>query len=182
MGRGILLLPIAVFIFVCYNREKNGGIHMKKRRFWLILLACLSLCLCLFAGCSKKPNLDFGVKYYSEYDISEGKDKEEWKYYRFNKNGTGEYYYYNAYGEKIEDYTIIFKYTVVDKDSEAVACFYDGIKYGDKHNVEWDYTNHPQKWSSLLTVSDDVLMTKGGSLFIGENYLEEIPNFGLEQK
>ncbi len=153
---------------------------MKKRNIFLILLVCLSCCVFFFSGCSKKPRLDFGVKYYSEYDISEGKDEYKTAYYRFNKNGTGEYRYYYAYKDEIEDYTIIFKYTVVDKEGEAVACFYDNIKYGAEHNVEWDYTNDPQKWSSLLTVSDDILMTKGGGIFISENYLEEIPNFGIK--
>ncbi len=154
---------------------------MKKRGVVLVLLACLFCCLFLFGGCTAKANIDFGVRYYSEEQVSSGNDRAETTYIAFRKNGTGTYrHYYEDYNGKIQDYTITFKYTLADDEGEGVCCFYNSVVYGENHdhNKYGEDTLSLQGWSLTLSVSQDILMTKGGSLYVSEGYLREIPNFG----
>ena len=105
--------------------------------------------------------------------------------YTFYSNGTGEYDYFNkSYSYtgggnttyNISSYIIKFKYTYCDKDKEGIACFYDSIEYKDNDNQHSDKSD----WYSILTVSENILMNMGGTVYVREGYKDkELPNFTL---
>ncbi len=99
------------------------------------------------------------VKYYHE-NISNNKVLP---YMIFHNDGTGECVY--------PSYSIYFKYVFIDKESEVIACFYNGIS--DKSQ---DFSN--TTWRSVITVSKNVMRDTSGTVYINENYLKELPHFG----
>ena len=110
------------------------------------------------------------------------------QYYIFHSNGTGEYVYngidYESGGYIVHaKYTIKFKYTYVDDDKSAIACFYDSLE--NNSTVIGDYnTGNPfpysfNSWSRLITVSNDVLCLTGTgyTFYVNEDYAKKLTNF-----
>jgi hypothetical protein len=92
--------------------------------------------------------------------------EDNYTYYIFNSDDSGEYCY--AYTADLNKYLVNFKYLIIE---DTVVCFFDstnGFKSSD--------------WNSTLGFSKDVLMsiTGGitGTIYICEDYLPNIPNFG----
>lgn len=154
---------------------------MKKKLVGFILLI-VTVCCAVFSlsACGVNSGNVAGLemdKKYIYYD-SVNEDKNEYEsYYIFYANGTGKRRCFKIVTSSVDDYTINFKYTFVDKDKSAVVCFYDSVDYGDKHNTSYKPSSD---WSVLLTVSKNVLCSAGiygYSFYINENYLKTIPNF-----
>lgn len=103
----------------------------------------------------------------------------------FHKNGTGEYYRYTKYTSEVDsrfdfclERTIHFKYTFADSAKEAVVCFYESVEYGERDDGS---SNVRTNWDMLLTVSENVLCyagSSGYSIYVCEDYLPQIPNYG----
>lgn len=146
--------------------------------FSILTFVCLALCL---AGCGNGTGgLQYGEKYYTGTASNINKENEaEKSYFVFGKSGKGQYrvYFFSTYDNKIGDYTITFSYTFVDKEKEAVVCTFESVDYGEKHT---DSKNRPTDWDLLLTVSENVLMTQGGTLYYSASYLSAHPNFCKE--
>lgn len=144
---------------------------MKK---FFICLFVLILSLSLFSCNDKKEdsvNIQYGVKYIHKSTIGEPEDKQD--YYIFNSNGTAIYHYYYNYSNDVYSYTVNYICEFVAEE-DTVFCFYDSIVYDDVHNKE----KYGTKFSSTVMISKNVIMESSGDLFIAENYLDKIPNFG----
>lgn len=138
----------------------------------MIIIATL-ICSLAFTACNTDAKLAMDKRYISESDVR--KDAEKQVYYIFHSDGTGEYTYHYDGTYTHSHYILHFKYTYVDGDKSAVACFYDSIE-----SLANDEGYKPVGWSELVTVSKNVLATVGTSgyvFWINEDYLEELTNF-----
>lgn len=152
---------------------------MKKILAITMLLVVTLCCAFAFTACGSDAKLAMNKLYIRSSDVRLDADEQET--YIFHSNGTGELTYHYDYDSsssaKHQHYTIHFKYTYVDKDKSAVMCFYDSLERLEGDDESYNST----AWSSLVTVSKNVLMTisttVGYIYWINEDYLEEIPNF-----
>lgn len=130
------------------------------------IICCMTLSLVACNSGKAAQNdypLQLNVRYHS-YDYR-GDNENAWSYI-FTSEKTGEF-------KRGTEYTIKFKYTWLDSEHTAVACFYDSAEK-DGNPYEGNTS-----WCTVLTVSTNVLMTSGGALYISEKYLEnELKNFG----
>ncbi len=158
---------------------------MKKRLFAAVTVLVMSV-LAAFCMLGCESGGSDSLRTYSTLKMKEkyvrlDRDSSTQASYTFYSNGTGEYdyfYKYHSYGEvyEINSYVIKFKYTYCDKDKEGIACFYDSIEYKDNDNQHSDNSD----WYSILTVSENILMNMGGTVYVREGYKDkELPNFTL---
>ena len=119
-------------------------------------------------------NLKYGKKYISKRSINQTLSDI---YFIFREDGTGLYHRYEVLGRD-QDYVYSletqFVYEIVN--GKAV-CFFDSIKINPEDNVSSVSTD----WSVTLELSKDILFSMGGneaSIFVCEDYLSRIPNFG----
>ncbi|MCI8596101.1 MAG: hypothetical protein HFE35_04695 [Clostridia bacterium] len=161
---------------------------MKKRLFTVVTVLVVSVlaAFCML-GCNSGGS--DSLRTYSPLKMKEKyveleRDSSSRTSYMFYSNGTGEYnYYYISYYGTVEgisynisSYVIKFKYTYCDKDKEGVACFYDSIEYNNDDNQHSDKSD----WYRIITVSENVLMTMNGTIYVREGYKDkELPNFTL---
>jgi len=155
-----------------------------KKTVVTLLAAIMLLSLCAFAlsGCGNndksKERRDTGTQqltYDKRYIISSEArgPQDEQTYYVFKDNGTGEYtYYYDHSQVYIRHYTVKFTYLIID---DTVVCFYDSIEFAPNHTYE---TIISSTWTATFGFSENIIMSTGGTLYICEDYLPEIPNFG----
>ena len=140
-----------------------------------ILSATLAIA---FAGCSSAPvsALATEKKYYA--DITADVDIDDRVYYLFHADGTGELYYYCYYNgssyQTLNEYTVYFDYTFIDKDMETIVCVFDRVEAGERNKDELPESD----WARILMVSEDVIMNTSGSVYYNEDFLTEHPNFG----
>ena len=145
----------------------------------LILTLCCGLAL---TACGKAEatagTLAMNKRYIRESDVKEDSSKQI--SYVFYSNGTGKYTYHYDYesifNPEHSHYVITFQYTYADNDKSAVVCFYDSFEA-----LEGNTTEALTDWSTLVTVSKNVLATTGSygyTFWINEDYLKNIPNFG----
>ena len=184
---------------------------MKKKLFAIIFVLILTvsgvtaLAACDNAGGKAISALQTEKKYLAESTVNSGLTEEDilaqpgeyltyQSYYVFHADGTCEYVCnkidyrdYNIHAK----YTLHFKYTFVDEEKSAVACFYDRLDnqsiilkgYKDETDNEgipydYDFTD----WSRLVTVSKNVLcvMGTGYTFYVNEDYVKQIPNFNKQ--
>ena len=147
------------------------------KKFFAVLMVVLTVFVFSFSGCaSNRLKLDYGTKYIKADQVSEKEDEQT--YYLFNKNGYGNYHYYNRYYSsyegvhKVTAYTITFKYEFIESES-TVFCFFDSAK-----NEGDDVVVVNSNWTATLLVTDFVLMGTSNAFYINEEYAEkELPNF-----
>lgn len=150
---------------------------MKKKLVIFVSLIICSLALLLaLSACDSPSNDGSDLQFDKKYIAKEHANKDTEGYYLFHSDGTGIYKYYDEEYDYTVDYTVSFKYTYADNDKTAVVCLFDSVKYGSKHSAS-SLFNVGTHWTSLLTVSKNVICTTGGNVYINEDYLKEIPNF-----
>ncbi|MBS6475314.1 MAG: hypothetical protein KH354_04945 [Clostridiales bacterium] len=146
-----------------------------------VLLCLISLCLLTacdsgaISGSHKATEFVCGKKYLSQ--SAESDSFKRAAYYKFDNDGSGEYYYYyqdNGSGApNIIAYTVTFKYIYVDEST--VMCFYDGVAYHEEHNRGKEVASD---WSRALLVSENVILeSSGGNKYLNEDYIKTLPNF-----
>lgn len=121
---------------------------------------------------SSKIELSYGKKYIYTNSISAETGKQS--YFMFKNDGTGVNYNYSIYvlNSRYFDYLINFKYLIIE---DTVICFYDSMEYGADHT---EGTVYSATWTAVLGFSKDVLLRSNNDMFICEDYLKNIPNFG----
>ena len=158
---------------------------MRKKITALILALCLVVSAFGLIACDDKSSnqsalpVKLNTRYIRDNDNVRSSDTYKQSYVIFTNGSTGEYHYYNRSEITtvvIYDYTIKFKYTVLD--DSTIRCFYDSEAYGEHHTGS---TGSRNNWSMTLSVSENVLMettSTGLGYFINENYLNNsIPNY-----
>lgn len=126
------------------------------------IAACLFL-LFTFASCGESDKaastLKMNKKYIIESQITAGNNDDAW-WYSFRPDGTGTFH---------REYEITFKYTYLDAEKSAVACFF----HASEDNPTFT------DWKKLLTVSENIIMSASdaNAIYICEDYLGEIPNY-----
>lgn len=145
---------------------------MRKLAVFAILLVTTLCCAFAFTACGSDAKLVMNKRYI--YYVEVKKDVAEQSSYVFHSNGTGEYTNHtdDNYGSH-KHYVIHFKYTYVDKEKSAVVCFYDSLERLEGDDGKYTSTT----WSSLVTISKNVLATGSSTLWINEDYLKTIPNY-----
>ena len=155
---------------------------MKKIFFWFVVcMVALPITAILFAGCSKTVSgdkmgiLTLNKKYIFEEDVSEESDEQS--YFIFTSSDMGEYHYYYRSqsfneGKKISSYTITFRYKIT---GETVNCFFDSVEYDAEHNQN----SVSSSWATMYGADEDFLISANGAYYFNEDYLKEIPNFGV---
>ena len=159
---------------------------MKKIAIYVMMIIAAIICSFTFVACSDNDvsaSSDAATlvmdKHYINADYV-NEDTEKQIYYVFHADGTGEFIYHydfsGSYYESHYHYIIHFKYTYVDNDKSAVVCFYDSIERLDGDDKTYNSTS----WSSLVTVSKNVLTTVGSgyTFWISEDYLKNLTHFG----
>lgn len=164
---------------------------MRKKITALVLALCLAVSAFGLISCgdksSNQPTLavKYNTRYIRDNDDVRSNDTYKQIYLVFTSGNTGEYHYYYVSSSLISEsptkyieYTIKFKYTVLDSDGSTALCFYDSITYGEHHTGEQGSRNN---WSMTIVVSENVLVlttSSGYVYFINENYLDNgIPNY-----
>lgn len=155
---------------------------MKKIATFVMMVFVALICTFTFSACSGTDasassgvaKLAMNKRYIRSGYVNENIENQD--FYVFYANGTGEYTYHYESTYSHSHYKIYFKYTYVDSDKSAVACFYDSIERLDGDGGGYVST----KWYELVTVSKNVLTTVGTSyvFWINEDYLKMIPHFG----
>lgn len=132
----------------------------------------------LASGNTKKAEVALNKKYVFQEDIAS--EEGEQTYFVFTDSDEGYfhyyYYYYSDYQgtEKITEYTVYFKYYIVD---DMLTCFFDSVEYGEKHTEEKDQVK--TYWKDTLAANKNYLMNMGGNYYVNVDFLEnEIPNYG----
>lgn len=136
----------------------------------LVILSLVAICSCSSAPDMSSVNkITYGEKYYMSDDCH--KPEDERRYYIIYDDGYMEFYCpYGFYGEK---YTVRYKYDIVDEST--LVHFYDSLVV---HSGSKDITEDD---TGMLLFSENVLMTKGGSIYVREGYINaELPNFGKD--
>ncbi len=153
---------------------------MKKR--FLLALACIMLASAFlfgFSACSERRDsggagtpVQMNVKYIDEEHVANEENKQT--YYMFTSSSYGSYCYYWDTFTSIRHYTIGFRYKIV---GDSMVCFFDSIEYENDHS---DVKTNLTDWSMTFSLVDcDVLVSYSDAcIYINENYLDEIPNFG----
>ena len=152
-----------------------------KKRFLLLFVVIALFTVTSLSGCAGliggkdstsgggNQTLTLNKKYIFSGTVV--KNFEE-RYYVFKDNGKGEYFYYRLNGDSIAKYTVNFKYLLID---DTVVCFFDSLDVDSTNNTEHYVTT---TWNTTLGFSKDILMSTGGYIYICEDYLPNIPNFG----
>ena len=127
---------------------------------------------------TSNQSLTLNKKYilYSDVSAAEGCQN----YFVFKDEKTGEcnsysyYSYISGHGNTImiTSYKIKFIYLIIE---DTVICFYDSVTYAPAHN---EAQSVQTTWRNTLGFSKDILMNTASTIYICENYLPEIPNFG----
>ncbi len=132
----------------------------------------------LASGNTKKAEVALNKKYVFQEDIA--LEEGEQTYFVFTDSDEGYfhyyYYYYSDYQgtEEITEYTVYFKYYIVD---DMLTCFFDSVEYGEKHTEEKDQVK--TYWKDTLAANKNYLMNMGGNYYVNVDFLEnEIPNYG----
>ena len=136
----------------------------------LVILSLVAICSCSSAPDMSSVNkITYGEKYYMSDDCD--KPEDERRYYIIYDDGYMEYYCPDGYyGEK---YTVRYKYDIVDEST--LVRFYDSLVV---HSGSKDVT---ETVTGMLLFSENVLMTKEGSIYVREGYINaELPNFGKD--
>ena len=185
---------------------------MKNKIFaMLFVLVLIATSITALAACDKTGRsknigaLQMEKKYLAEKTVNSNLTEEDilaqpgeyltyQSYYVFHADGTGEYVCneidyrdYNIHAK----YTLHFKYTFVDEEKSAVACFYDRLDNQsiilkgykdetDNEGIPYDYDL--TDWSRLVTVSKNVLCVTGTgyTFYVNEDYVKQIPNFNKQ--
>lgn len=137
---------------------------MKKKLITVscALVACLSM-LFMFASCKDTSEavstLKMNKKYILESQIYDENNDDVW-WFSFRSDGTGTFH---------REYEITFKYTYLDAEKSAVACFFHASEDNPTYTT----------WKKLLTVSENIIMSSSdaNAIYICEDYLKEIPNY-----
>ena len=134
---------------------------MKKLLALSLLLIICAFAICSCAGTpdtSSANKITYGEKYYRASDY-EADDEEKFPYFVIYEDGYLDY----VASKK----TTRYKYEIVDESTLAYF-FYSSTDLGE------DTASN-----GVLVFSENVLMTKGGAVFVREGYInEELPNFG----
>ncbi len=150
---------------------------MKKLLSLLLAVTAAIGCLLVFSACGSDTELQMNTRYIHEAHTRDSLEQQ--RYLLFTSDGVGIYHYYDeSTYSGITDYTVTFKYSFADSDKSAVICFFDSVKFGEKHTGSKDFSTD---WNWLLTVSGNVLASAGSygyTFYISENYLPQIPNYG----
>ena len=151
---------------------------MKKKILGVAFCIIAAVMLfCVFAGCSRTASggemgtLELNKKYIHESYVQ--REEAEQRYFIFTSDNEGKYHYYYEYSGGIESYTITFHYKIV---GEMVNCFFDSVEY-DTVDTE---KNASTGWSYTLGADVDFLLQTNGIYYFNEEYLKEIPNFGVD--
>ena len=155
---------------------------MKKFAIFMMLIITTLCCVFAFSACEDNDvsELVMDKRYIREDDAK--KESQQQSSYVFHSDGTGEYtFHYDGYNDyDHEHYKITFKYTYADGDKSAVVCFYDSAE-ALEGNYDGGYgLGYLTKWSRVLLVSKNVLVLGGTEVWINEDYLKTIPNFGKQ--
>lgn len=155
---------------------------MKKKL--LLALACIMLASAFlfgFSACSEGgrtgTSVQLNVKYIPDGYVNA--EEGERPYYMFTSSSRGRYFYYSKTTDSTWHYTIKFVYKIV---GDSLVCFFDSVEYEDDHNGP----DVSSDWEAVFSAADrDILVKKSfstvyysKSIYINENYLDEIPNFG----
>lgn len=154
---------------------------MKKIISALVVILLSSMLL--LSGCGggrrieSKQELTLNKKYIYDSEINVPKEKQ--RYYLFRGDGTGIYHYYDtstiSQEPKIYHYKIDFTYLIID---DTVVCFYDSETFFSDDNSD---TKIRKDWNAVFLFSEYILMSPAQTIYICEDYLPEIPNFGKSE-
>ena len=131
----------------------------------IVLLIAVCFVLGMF-GCSNNSNnnglveISYDTKYYRTQDFELAENKRP--YYIFNENGTAEKVVPN-------EYTITFKYDI-SKNGTVVLLFYS-------IDNEQEFETSRERLI-IESFSKNIFVSSTGGIYVNENYLEEIPNYG----
>ena len=148
--------------------------------FAFILAGCnnggANVCECGTNKCECNPTqeLTYDKKYIHREEISLPGNEQE--YFIFHENKTGEYhtgFYYNGYSGVL-NYVVNFKYLTIE---DTVVCFYDSVEYAADHTLSKDVST---TWRRIFGLSKDILIGVDAytTIYVCEDYLSEIPNYG----
>lgn len=152
-----------------------------KKKILAVILSIFAAVLLVgaFAGCSDDVQAGGGAgttagvmlnkKYISGEDISD--PESEQKYFIFTSAEKGIYHNYLGSGDRCNAYTVHFRYKIA---GDIVYMFYDAVEY----DAEDIMKSVDSTWTMCLAADTDFLMHDGGSVFVCEDFLGEIPNFG----
>lgn len=154
---------------------------MRRIIIIVLLLATFGLFGCQNAhkvDTSSSNKIVYNVKYISNEAVNQPVEKQT--YYIFTSKEKLTYHRYYVYSSsfseesRVTHYTIEYIYEVMDDGT--LAYFYDSIIIHEDDNQ----TDEAEKKSTsgILLFSENVLTNSNGFLYINENYLEKIPNFG----
>lgn len=165
---------------------------MKKAIKLLALTAACCAAAVSFVGCSDKntatgspDSLQFNTKYYHYQGMHDNEDGHA-VYFIFYSDGTCMRYSHNRNNDRDIDIEMYYKYTYLDEQRTGIVCFIDGIKetqYNDDGSVYYVDTSLSPSYEKdyyVLSISKNVVMSSGvygHTLYINENYVDEIPNF-----
>ena len=117
---------------------------------------------------NKNEDLLNGVVFGEKYIRYDTVNKDTEAYYIIEKD-----YITFHHSDDDENYTVTYKYTIVEKG--MIARFYDSVEINDTKNDKNTFIRH----NALLIVSENVISNTSGTTFIRESYLnDELKNFG----
>ena len=156
-----------------------------KRLVVLALVFCMLLACCACSEAtldtSSANKVVYGEKYIHQNAVR--KPAEQQTYFIFYENGTMEYHVYGGATSysKCSHYTITYQYEVMDEGT--IAYFYNSIKiYEDDEATSLDDKNRMTGNNGILLVSENVLSTTGGAIYVRQSYFEEkLPNFAVTE-
>ncbi|MDE5561946.1 MAG: hypothetical protein K2J01_00070 [Clostridiales bacterium] len=133
---------------------------------------------------SVETPLKYGTKYIPQDDVR--KPAAQQSYLVFAENGTAKYHvcYVLDYSgtNNVYSYTLNLKYVFSDAHKTRVTCFYDSVEFDA---ADMQMINIPTDEVITLDVSENVLLGLGQygyrNVYISENYLPQIPNFGSKE-
>ncbi|MDE7454320.1 MAG: hypothetical protein K2M64_00630 [Clostridia bacterium] len=173
---------------------------MKKKFFALLLATLLIVCTVVtLVACDDKSSNDIGkLQINKKYIIKSTINSELTEqdiidkssqyliyecYFIFYSDGTGIFVNNRITYQSTTvhcKYTLHFKYTYVNDDKSAVVCFYDSIEDNSTIlSTKNPYVYSLNDWTTLLTVSKNVICTAGTSgytYYINEDYAKELSN------
>ena len=154
---------------------------MKKKILAIVLSVFAAVLLVgAFAGCSSETqaagagtsttvSITLNKKYISGEDISDPESDQ--KYFIFTSAEKGKYHNYLGSGDRCNAYTVHFRYKIA---GDMDYMFYDAVEYDAADTTK----SVDSTWTMCLAADTDFLIHDGGSVFVCEDFLGEIPNFG----
>ena len=137
---------------------------------FVLFVFCFSASSCQIGGDSASDLLTYNKKYIQQNELDD--PVKEQNYFIFYTNGTCKYYNYNI-NQNVYNWTITCKYEIDEKESMLV-CFFDSIEFHADHTANKSSSG---MFTEVLNITDFVVMSIDGTLYICEEYLKEIPNY-----